>query len=250
MNFVGKAKRLEDIDLPRIGHTIGVGEDEIHAFMDVEAAGSGFDKHGRPKMLFEPHIFFRLLGPTKARSLAVAQGLAYEKWKPKGYPPDSYPRLQSAMKINHEIALMSASWGLGQIMGFNHANAGYVTASAMVRDFMEDEDNHLEAMIRILKSFKIDDDLHNHNWHKIENVYNGGGFNGAYAGKMARAFERWQKIKDTPWKPDPDPVAGREKELEAPITIALAKPPAVLKPVEIIQETKPVVPWWKRWLGQ
>lgn len=52
----GKAKRIEDIDLPRIGAMIGVGEDEIHAVLDVESAGSGFDSKGRVKMLFEPHV--------------------------------------------------------------------------------------------------------------------------------------------------------------------------------------------------
>ena len=63
MNFVGRAKRLDDLDIPAIGALIGVGEDEIHAFLDVEAAGSGFDKFSRPKMLFEPHVFYRLLPP-------------------------------------------------------------------------------------------------------------------------------------------------------------------------------------------
>ena len=57
MNFRGKAKRLDDIDLPRIGARIGVGEDEMHAILDVEAAGSGFDAQDRIKMLFEPHVF-------------------------------------------------------------------------------------------------------------------------------------------------------------------------------------------------
>lgn len=33
--FKGAAKRITDIDIPRIGAIISVGEDEIHAFMDV-----------------------------------------------------------------------------------------------------------------------------------------------------------------------------------------------------------------------
>ena len=41
--FKGAAKRIEDIDLPRLGVQIGVGEDELHAFMDAETRGSGFD---------------------------------------------------------------------------------------------------------------------------------------------------------------------------------------------------------------
>ncbi len=64
------------IDLPRVGHQIGVGEDEIHAFMDVEASGSGFDDRGRPKMLFEPRVFYRNLRGPK-RDQAVKEGLAY-----------------------------------------------------------------------------------------------------------------------------------------------------------------------------
>ena len=54
-DFKGRAKKLEDTDLPRIAASIGCGEDEVHMLIDVEAAGSGFDTAGRPKMLFEPH---------------------------------------------------------------------------------------------------------------------------------------------------------------------------------------------------
>ncbi|SOR29789.1 conserved protein of unknown function [Methylorubrum extorquens] len=57
VGFVCAAARLSDYDLPRVGHTIGVGEDEIHAVMEVEASGGGFDRLKRPKMLFEPHVF-------------------------------------------------------------------------------------------------------------------------------------------------------------------------------------------------
>ncbi len=70
MNFQGKAKRLDDIDLPREGAALGIGEDEVHAVLDVESAGTGFDSKGRPKMLFEPHIFYRLLGAGR-RAMAL-----------------------------------------------------------------------------------------------------------------------------------------------------------------------------------
>jgi hypothetical protein len=73
MNFRGSGVRIDDYDIPRIGHMIGVGEDEIHAVMEVEAAGSGFDKSGRLKMLFEPHVFYRNLSGEK-RDAAVGRG--------------------------------------------------------------------------------------------------------------------------------------------------------------------------------
>lgn len=196
--FVGAAKRLEAVDFPRIAKAIGCGEDDLRALAEVEAAGSGFDGKGRPKMLFEPHIFYKLLGKGAARDKAVEQGLAYAKWKPGSYPSDSYPRLQKAMKINATIALMSASWGLFQIMGFNHGAAGYASPEEMIRDFMADEDNHVEAVIRFLVNKKLDDDLRAHRWRAVENGYNGGGFNGAYARKLEKAYAKWAKIADTP----------------------------------------------------
>lgn len=199
MEFKGRAKRLDDIDLPLIGRLIGVGEDEIHAVLDVEAAGSGFDKQGRPKMLFEPHIFWKQLGPGAKRDKAAAQGLAYPRWKPGAYPKDSYPRLLKAMQIDEEAALRSASWGLGQIMGFNCKAAGYPTAKAMVEAFVDDEADHLAGMIRFIKAMGLDDELRRHDWKGFARGYNGAGFaKNGYDRKLAAAFAKWQRIKDTP----------------------------------------------------
>lgn len=65
-----------DREIAGLGHTIGVGEDEIHAVMEVEASGGGFDRLKRPKMLFEPHVFWRNLSGA-ARTRAASLGLAY-----------------------------------------------------------------------------------------------------------------------------------------------------------------------------
>lgn len=219
MLFTGRAKKIEDLDLPMIGKEIGVGEDEIHAVLDVESAGSGFDSKGRPKMLFEPHVFWRELGPGPDRDKAVEQGLAYARWKPGAYPKDSYPRLIKAMSIDYEAALRSASWGLGQIMGFNCQAAGYATAHDMVQAFVDDEENHLRAMIKFIVSSGLDDELRRHDWKGFARGYNGAGFaKNNYDRKLAQSFAKWQKIKDTPLptyvttpeaapEPDPEPVA-------------------------------------------
>ncbi len=218
MNFKGQAKRLDDIDLPMIGRMIGVGEDEIHAVLDTEAAGAGFDKKGRPKMLFEPHVFWRELGKGPARDAAAAAGLAYPRWKPGNYPSDSYPRLLKAMKINAEAALRSASWGLGQLMGFNAQLAGYESAAAMVRDFLDDEEHHLRAMVAFIKARGLDDELRRHDWKGYAAGYNGPGFaKNGYDRKLAASFARWLKIKDTPIPaevPKPKPAPARKRVVE------------------------------------
>jgi hypothetical protein len=199
MNFKGAAKRLDDMDLPVIGTTIGVGEDEIHAFMEVEAAGSGFDAQGRPKMLFEPHVFFRELARMPdMQSHAVSIGLAYAKWGQAPYPKDSYPRLESAMAINETAALRSASWGLGQILGRNFDQIKYTSVQAMVQAFCVDEENQLRAIVDFLVANNIADDLRAHRWDVVARVYNGPGYAAhGYHTRLAAAFAKWQGIKDT-----------------------------------------------------
>jgi len=228
LSFKGPAKRIEDIDLPRIAGAIGCGEDELHMLMDVEAPGSGFDKQGRPKMLFEPHLFYRYL-PTKLRDDAVRAGLAYSAWRKGSYPADSYPRLKKAMAFclehgaNVEIALKSASWGRSQILGSNFAAAGYASAAAMVHDFTLDEDNHLEAMIRFIKASGIDDELRAlaalkrptrpEDCRVIARVYNGPGYaTHNYHGRLASAHNWWRAKPDTPWTPE---VLERETAAQA-----------------------------------
>ena len=199
--FIGAAKRLDDIDLPAIGALIGVGEDEIHAVIDAETSGSGFDSKGRPKMLFEPHIFYRLLSGEE-RDTAVKLGLAYKKWGQKRYPRDSYPRLMKAMAINDQTALMSASWGLGQIMGFNYRQAGYQTVYEMVRSFVNDEEAHLMAMIKFIEANGLDDELRAHDWCGFARGYNGPGYTrNKYHVKLEKAYNKWALIRDTPYDP-------------------------------------------------
>lgn len=244
----GRAKRLDDIDLPRIGAAIGVGEDEIHAVMEVEAAGSGFDKQGRVKALYEPHIAWRQ-SKGETRDLLAKAGLAYPKWK-RDYPADSYPRILKAYEIAGDVALMSTSWGLGQIMGFNHAAAGYKSTRAMVEAFADDEEHHLEAMIRFIVTNGLDDEIRRHDWRGLARGYNGSGQVEYYAGKLAAAFAKWQKIKDTPYPPVPSAAPAKAVPAPAPVIAAPipAKPPAPA-PEPIRHDGKVEAPasersWW------
>jgi hypothetical protein len=197
--FKGAAKRLDDIDLPILGARLGVGEDEIHAFIDVETRGSGFDAEGRPQLLRERHHFYRLLSGAE-RSEAVRQGLANSV--AGDYPRESYTWLAKAMKINETAALQSCSWGLGQVMGFNHLDAGYVTVQAMVEAFCDDEEAHLEASVNFILKNRLDDELRRHDWAGFARGYNGKGYRkNRYDEKLAEAFAKWKRIKDTPYTP-------------------------------------------------
>lgn len=196
MSFKGKAKRLDAWDFGVMGARLKLPEDVVRAVVEVEASGSGFDGLGRPKMLFEPHVFYRELGEAK-RAVAVNQGVAYKRWGEKPYPKDSYPRLQQAIKIDRPAALRSASWGLGQIMGFNHKSVGFVSAEDMVADLLDDEERHLAHMLRFIEAESLEDELREHRWAAFARVYNGPGYaKHGYDTKLAAAFAKWSRLPD------------------------------------------------------
>lgn len=240
------AQRIDDYDIPRIASYIGVGEDEIHAFMEVEAAGSGFDSSGRPKMLFEPHKFYIHLGEGPKRDAAVKAGLAYKRWGGKPYPKESYTRLAAAMQIDADAAIKSCSWGLTQILGEYYDELGYASPLAMVQAYMADEAQHLEDTIKLLKLWKIDDDLRAHRWEVVARAWNGAGYaKHNYHGKLKAAYIKWTKIKDTVWppkdwkadeKPVETPKPAEQVTIEVPVTVPTQEP--VRK--EVVVETKPI----------
>jgi hypothetical protein len=240
-SFKGTARPLDDLDLPRIGYRIKVGEDEIHAVMDVEAAGGAWDSQGRPKMLFEPHRFYKNLTDAGARARAVAAGLAYPKWGEQPYPRDSYPRLIEAMKIDETAALKSASWGLGQVLGENFAMVGFDTVQAFVLGMLDDADAHLDAMVSFIISAHLDDEIRSHNWAAFARGYNGPQYaKNDYDTKLAKAFAKWSGIRDTPWSPA-TAVAPAPAQPSPPIAAAEPVPlPANPSPTPVEQASKSV----------
>ena len=109
----------------------------VMAIAEVESAGRAFWRIGGsdvPPIRPEGHYFYRLLkDPERAR--AVQAGLAWPR-----YSPSRAPRTWSGMwatfrkmsRINEEVAIMSCSWGVGQVMGSDFRKLGYATA----KDFM------------------------------------------------------------------------------------------------------------------
>lgn len=228
MNFKGTAKRLDDIDLPKLGKILGVGEDELHAFIDVETRGSGFDEQGRPTILFERHKFYKYLPKDKLQQ-GVKSGLANKTPGGYGKYSDQYPKLERALKIDQKAALYSCSWGLAQIMGFNHSLAGYATVEDMIEAFKEDEEAHLAAAVEFIKVNHLDDELRAHNWAGFAKGYNGTNYKkNNYDVKLAEAYAKWSRIKDTPYE-DPEVVVVPPTTTPPEVVIVEDNPPPEYK---------------------
>lgn len=203
-NFVGAGKALDHYDIPKLAYRINTSEDHLQAFLNVESRSRGFDRKGRPIKLNEPHVFYRNLKGAE-RDKAVKLGLAYRNWGEKPYPKTSderYEWLRLAMTINVEAALKSCSWGSTQILGENFSMVGFSSAEAMVRAFMDDEEEHVEAMVKFILASGIDDDLRAERWDVVARVYNGPGYKkNQYHTKMAREFAKLRGVEDKGWEP-------------------------------------------------
>lgn len=186
----------------------------LRAVMQVECRGHGFDRYGRPVMLFEPHVFYRCLSGEKRRA-AVAAGLAYPRWR-KNYGEDPYVRIGRAMRIDEEAALRGASWGLPQILGENHREAGFGSAREMVEAFVDSEVIHLNAMVAFLKANHLDAALARKDWVAFARGYNGPRYaENAYDVELAKAYRLFAADDDygeaAPARPEPIPSMGREQ---------------------------------------
>ena len=196
MDFTGAARKVEPSEIDQIANDLGVEPAAFRAVIAVEAAGSGFDKAGRPKALFERHHFYKHLKDTPGLlATAEAEGLAYPKWGTKPYPKGSdavYAEIIRACAIEEEAALLSTSWGLGQIMGSNYKLAGCASVREMVSEACGSEAGQLRQMASFIKKAGLLDELVAKNWAGFAKGYNGPQYaKNQYDQKLAAAYTKF-----------------------------------------------------------
>ncbi|MHB8770674.1 MAG: N-acetylmuramidase domain-containing protein [Syntrophales bacterium] len=172
--------------------TLGVSQPEVWALLTVETRGVGFLPDRRPQILFERHVFHRL---TKGKHDTVDSNISSSL--PGGYVggQGEYPRLEQAMKLDREAALQSASWGIGQVMGFNYKAAGFASVDAMVTDMVRDENAQLLAIANFIKGNNLASALQLQNWVSFARGYNGKDFKkNEYDTRLAAAHAKYKTL--------------------------------------------------------
>jgi len=136
----------------------GISAALVHAFADVESGGkSGFGPSGLPVIAFEGHWFrkfthkvYDLDHPFLSYPYAKKAG---PEWVHNNKDQaTAWKTLEEALAIDHEAALKSCSWGMFQVMGFNHASCGYKTLDDFVAAMKAGEAGQLLAFVGFCKS--------------------------------------------------------------------------------------------------
>jgi hypothetical protein len=193
---VAAALSLTDEDYERAARALGVDVAAIRAVVEVEAGGAGFLSDGRPKILYEAHVFGRLTGHRHhAARDRDGRALSARKWDRTLYGAagaHQHDRLADAAALDWAAAHKAASWGAAQILGENHRAAGYAT----ITEFVEAMQNggaaaQLDALVNFVKSNKLDGALKRHAWREFARGYNGPGYEAnGYHSKLAAAHRR------------------------------------------------------------
>ena len=192
-------KTLTNEQIKDLANMHGIEYASLKAVVEVEASGKGFIGDV-PKILYEPHIMYRLL--TKKNYITIRNNLmkahpnlCYPRWGTYKYGAESiqHKRLEIASQFNRDTALESCSWGLGQVMGFHWKSLGYESLQAFINDMYESEAKQLEAMIRFIKVNGLLLALKNKDWVKFARGYNGSGYaKNKYHIKLANAYAKYK----------------------------------------------------------
>lgn len=184
--FKGNPAALRDLDYERAARALRCTVAAVRAVAQVESAGGGFLADGRPKILFERHIFH---ARTSGRHSGSHSGVS---WPQRGGylgGRREYDRLAVALALDRKAALQSASWGKFQIMGFNAASCGHSDVESFVAAMVSGEPAQLDAFVAFIKTCKLDDELIRRDWAGFARGYNGPAFaQNSYDRKMADAY--------------------------------------------------------------
>ncbi|ANE57143.1 N-acetylmuramidase domain-containing protein [Methylomonas sp. DH-1] len=190
MSFQGQGRPLSGAGIEQVCSTLGVAQPEVWAVLSVETRGFGFLKDRRPQILFERHIFHNQTG---GRFDGSAPDISNSK--AGGYigGEAEYDRLNTAIGLDQAAALKSASWGIGQVMGFNFADAGFANVADMVAAFVEDENAQLLAMANFIKANGLAGAMQKGKWDAFARGYNGPSFEkNQYDTRLAAAHARYR----------------------------------------------------------
>jgi len=190
MDFQGAGAPATREGILTVLDTLNIKLPQLLAVVTVETSGCGCFADRRPTILFERHIFSKQTGGKfDAKHPGISNRI------PGGYSNGAaeYNRLANAVQLDRAAALKSASWGLGQVMGFNFNSAGYDSVETMVQKNMQSEDEQLLAMAKFLKASSLDRPLAAQDWTSFARGYNGPSFaRNLYDSKLAAAFQRYQ----------------------------------------------------------
>ena len=193
------SKKLTEAQIAAQAKALGIEVAALRAVIEVECKGSGFNEDGTPVILFERHVMRqRLIANKRDIDLSLISAerpdLCSKSTGAYGLYSAQHGRLNAAAQYHRNSALESASWGLGQVMGYHWKALGYQSLQAFINAMYKDEASQLDAMCRYIKVNNLVDALKNKDWKSFARGYNGAAYaKNSYDVKLGNAYKKWSK---------------------------------------------------------
>jgi hypothetical protein len=147
-----RAPAVTGEDITRLAQRLGCSEKQLRAVSKVESGGAGFDGQGRPKILFERHLFHRLTdGKWSPSSFSQSKG--------GGYSDPSWGKLTAAACKDADAAFAACSWGKFQVLGMHWSVLSYPSPIYMAYTTVTGETAHYEMLARFIEANGLKDEL-------------------------------------------------------------------------------------------
>lgn len=155
----------------KVAQKLGLSVAVVRAVALVESSGTGFLDDGRPVIRFEPHIFSAKTGGKfdrshPALSNPVFSSQRFGRWK----------EYEAALTLDATAAMLSTSWGMFQIMGFNFKACGFASVSEFVLAHKKSPQAQLDAWAAFIQNSGLVAPLLRRDWKEFASRYNGAGY--------------------------------------------------------------------------
>lgn len=162
-----EANALTEHDFADAAMRLGCSVAQVKAVRQVEAAGRGFDRQGRPTILYERHKFHKFTaGRWSPSRFSDSAGGGYTNDADGNGLNDSWDKLLAAIGTGAvDAAFMSCSWGAFQVMGEWWDALGYRSAYSLAWTCAQSEGDQLELMVRFCLHFGLGDEIGNLSSH-------------------------------------------------------------------------------------
>jgi hypothetical protein len=183
--------RLTPADIVASARRLGAEPAAVHAVASVESSGDGFDRVGRPKILFEMHHFlalsrlrFSTTHPHLSRPYSRSREFrAFYAW-------DQWTRMYEALLLDPSAAIRASSWG--KFQGLGRYQTAWPSEFEYARAMFVGERNHLVAFEAFVRDKGLVPALRRNDFLTFARGYNGADQVG-YDTRMRAAYEAYRR---------------------------------------------------------
>ena len=178
------------VDITKV---FGIDPYFAYAVGTVESNNTPFLPNGSPIVRFEKHVFLRQLKKHNASASMIDKA---NRLKGSNFNTlvSAMSTVESALELDDYCAMLATSYGIFQIMGFNHKLANYGTVEGFVKAMGKSEENQINAFCHFIKNNSLIPVIKRLDFATFARRYNGPNYaENNYDVKLRKAYNAIKK---------------------------------------------------------